>query len=555
MTNLQDSYDYVVCGGGSAGCVVAARLSEDPNHSVLLLEAGPSDLDWLDTHIPSLTATLQRSKIDWDYKCKIKGKSYLAYEDVRWTRGKVLGGCGSHNAMAYTRCSAADYDSWEKLGCEGWSWKDVLPYFLKAENDICPGFAGSELHNIGGPVTISTPHRPTAVSSAFIQAGLELGYKTVDVMSGDIIGFGDFPATIDADGKRASTARAYVHPAMKRSNFTVLCNTHVTKVDIQDKKAVGVFFRTDVGDKRVAVNKEVIVSGGAVNSPQLLLLSGVGPKSHLEEFGIECVADLPVGQNLQDHLCMHMKVSVKAGSQVNTFSNFPVDNNGAEATGFIQTGLEEPNVDSPDMQLVYTGGFFPFGIDEDKIFVLKNPKFQPILSQNMPREERLVKEGFTIFPIFIHPKSVGEIKLASADPMAQPFIDPNYFDHHYDVKAMIKGIRVAKQLLETKAMVPFECKLNCLKMPGSKDDEWSDENLEAYARHYACTLYHPTSTCKMGAKDDPTAVVDPQLRVRGIEGLRVIDASIMPNVTSGNTNAPCIMIGEKGADLIINGGK
>ncbi|XP_072045753.1 alcohol dehydrogenase [acceptor]-like isoform X2 [Amphiura filiformis] len=499
MANLQDSYDYVVCGAGSAGCVVASRLSEDPNRSVLLLEAGPSDFDWIDTHSPGLVTSLHRTKIDWDYKCKIQENSYLAYEDLTWSRGKVLGGCSSHNYMVFTRCSAADYDSWVRLGCEGWSWKDVLPYFLKAENGICPSFAGSEFHNVGGPVTISKPHRPTTVSSAFIEAGLELGYKNVDVMSGDIIGFGDLPASIDADGKRASTARAYVHPAMKRSNFTVLCNAHVTKVDIQDKKAVGVFFRTDDGDKRVAVNKEVIVSGGTVNSPQLLLLSGVGPKSHLQEFDIECVADLPVGQNLQDHLAIQMKVSVKPGSQVNTVSNTPMNTNGVEAAGFIKTGLEEPEMDSPDMQFHYVGGFYPYGIDEDKFLALKDPKFYPILSQDMPRKERMEMKGFTIAPTFLHPKSTGEIKLSSADPMAPPIIDPNYFDHPYDMKAMLKGIRVAKEILETKAMTPFE--------------------------------------------------------VRGIEGLRVIDASIMPNVTSGNTNAPCIMIGEKGADLIINGGK
>lgn len=553
MSSLRESYDYVVCGGGSGGCVVASRLSEDPNRSVLLLEAGPSDLDWIDTHTPALVATLQRTDIDWDYKCEPQKHAYQAYEDVTWTRGKVLGGCSSHNYMVFTRGSSADYDSWATMGCDGWSWKDVLPHFLKAENGICPSFANSPHHNVGGPLTVSKPHRPTTVSSAFIQAGIELGYKEVDVMSGDIIGFGDFPASIDKDGKRSSTARAYVHPAMSRSNFTVQCNAHVTKVDIKNKVAVGVHFRTKDGDKYVKVNNEVIVSGGAVNSPQLLLLSGVGPKDHLQEFGIDCVADLPVGQNLQDHLAIQIKVSVKPGSQVNTGINCPMDTNGVEAVAFFKTGLEVPDVASPDMQLHYLGEFFPFGPDEPKILVLKDPKYFPVLSYDTTTEEREKKEGFTIFPTFLHPKSIGEIKLKSSDPLIAPSIDPHYFEDPYDVQAMIEGIRVARKVIESKAMAPFECKINNLKVPGCEHDEWSDEHLEAFARHYSWTLYHPTGTCKMGAKDDPTSVVDSQLRVIGIQGLRVIDASIMPNVTSGNTNAPSIMIGEKGADMIVNG--
>ncbi|XP_072035412.1 glucose dehydrogenase [FAD, quinone]-like [Amphiura filiformis] len=452
--------------------------------------------------------------------------------------------------MCFTRGSSADYDSWAKAGCAGWSWTELLPFFLKTENCKCPKLVGSEFHNTGGPLTIT--HRGTQLSDAFVDAGVELGFKRVDVNSGNIIGFGDFPMTIDEDGLRSSVARAYIHPAMERSNLTVLCNATVTKINIEDKKVVGVSFRTKKGDKFVKVNKEAIVSGGSINSPQILMLSGIGPKKHLQQFGIDCIADLPVGKNLQDHMSVQVKVSVKEGSEVNTGENFPSGTNGVEGTAFFKTGLEEPDNDAPDMQIHFTGEFYPFGPDAPDILVYKDPKYFPLMSFDTTREERMRKEGIVLYSTFLHPKSIGSVKLRSKDPFDPPIVDPNYLENPYDVKALIQGIRLAKKITETKAMAPFECKINCLKMPDSTHDEWSDENLEEVVRHYAWTLYHPSGTCKMGAAEDKTAVVDPQLRVLGIQGLRVVDASIMPKVTSGNTNAPCIMIGEKAADMIKN---
>ncbi|XP_072044984.1 alcohol dehydrogenase [acceptor]-like [Amphiura filiformis] len=452
--------------------------------------------------------------------------------------------------MVFTRCAAADYDSFAKLGCDGWSWQDVLPYFLKMENNISPKFANSPLHKVGGPLTVSN-HESCCTQAAkdFVQAGVELGYKEVDVMSGQIIGFGDFPCSVDRFGRRSSTARCYIHPAQTRRNLTVLCDSHVTKIDIKDKRVIGVRYLRNGKENYANVNKEAVVCGGAVNSPQILMLSGIGPKAHLGELGIACIADLPVGKNLQDHSAIQIKAKVRPGTDVLTLDKIAFQHNVIEATAFVQTGLET-DIPWPDMQLHFTPVFEPFGVGVTSIHELNSPEMLPYLGYDITDEERMKIEGITIFPTLLHPRSVGEIRLRSSAPLDDPIIDYQYYSDPHDAKVMVEGIRLVKRVFETNSMAKYEARILDLKLPGSKHDAWSQENLEEFVRHFAWTLYHPIGTCKMGAANDQTAVLDPQLRVRGVKGLRVVDASIMPHLVSGNTNCPSIMIGERGADLI-----
>ncbi|XP_072015164.1 4-pyridoxate dehydrogenase-like [Amphiura filiformis] len=534
------SYDYIICGGGTSGCVVAARLSEDPSFSVLLLEAGISDHDLPATEVPSVGDSLQGTDIDWKFKCEPQENAYKGYQDVDCSKAKILGGGSTHNNMEFTRCAAADYDEWAQLGCTEWGWKDVLPYYMKSENWNCSE-VDRDVHQTGGPMTVSRPHQSAdhnlTLSKAFVKAGCDLGYKEIDACSGDILGFGDFPANIDSDGKRSSTSRAYIHPAENRPNLKVLCKAYVTKIDIKECKAVGVYFVLEGEKHHISANREVIVAGGPISSPQLLMLSGIGPKKHLEEIGIGCIADLPVGKNLQDHLGIVMKVAVKPGSGVWKPETLPVDVNCTTSVGFVKVNAEDDNP-FPDIQFIFLN-LLPYGPDARN---LRKP-YQHI-------DYNTTREGFTVLPTLLKPKSVGEIKLVNSDPFCHPIIDPHYLEHDYDVKTMVKGIRLAKQMIESDAFKSYECQLREWNLPDSPYDPWSEDHLTECVRHFAYTGYHPVGTCKMGASDDPSAVVDPKLRVRGIECLRVVDSSIMPVVPSGNTNAPSVMIGEKGANII-----
>ncbi|XP_072044892.1 alcohol dehydrogenase [acceptor]-like [Amphiura filiformis] len=406
-------YDYIVIGAGSAGCVVASRLSEDSNSTVLLLEAGSSDEDCPNISIPAMVGTLWQTDIDWSFKTVPQKHAAQAYTDetIAWPRGKILGGTSSINYMAYVRGHSADYDSWERLGCDGWGWKDVLPYFIKSENNTCQKYTDPKFHGVGGPLTVSdhSSYR-TLLSKEVIKAGIELGYPEIDINDGNCIGFGDCPATI-FDGERNSTARAFLHPVMDRNNLTVTTNALVTKILIEDNKAVGVEYM--IGDKTesVRVSKEVALCGGTVNSPQILMLSGIGPRSHLESLGIECIADLPVGKNLQDHLLCQLKGSINEESGVMSLNDimdpkyqeqYKLDktvcifefyssvrsdclirkycrirqyvaesgrlwtNNGIESFGFIKSGLEE-DVEWPELQMTMFPMYYAIGPDEPKV--------------------------------------------------------------------------------------------------------------------------------------------------------------------------------------------
>ncbi|XP_072017411.1 alcohol dehydrogenase [acceptor]-like [Amphiura filiformis] len=420
-----------------------------------------------------------------------------------WVKGKVLGGSSSINYQGYVRGHAADFDSWESQGCTGWAWKDT--------------------------------------------------------------GFGFMQATIN-QGKRCSTSKAFLTPAKKRKNLTVRTNALVTKIDIVDKKAVGVYFQHQGKEYRVKVEREVILSAGTVASPQILLLSGIGPKEQLKQHGIDCIADLPVGKNLQDHVFAMMSARCKPGSGLSTLKSVgsllakmkyiflkkgPLSSNGLEATAFItEEGTKDTSV-VPDIQIMYLPFLIPMDTTKEEMAGFKSEELQRcFLGLDSITEDVTDVEGVTLLPVLLHPKSRGEIRLRSTDPEDHPIIDPSFLDDPSDTDVLVKGLQQLRKLMETEAMRPFEFKLQNMQIPGVPNEEI--ENLAEYVRHFTTCVYHCVGTCKMGAKDDPTAVVDPDLRVNGIDGLRVIDASIMPTITSGNTNAPTIMIAEKGVHMIIN---
>ncbi|XP_071952422.1 alcohol dehydrogenase [acceptor]-like [Antedon mediterranea] len=555
--NLEDKYDYIVVGSGSAGCVVANRLSADPETNVLLIEAGGEDTK-PEIHVPLAVAALQRSDVDWKFEIESQRHACKAMKGQKcnWPRGKVVGGSSSINNMAYIRGCPADFNRWAEMGAENWAWEDILPCFEILENNQSePG------------LSVTEQSYKTPMAKAFIEAGIELGYpKTPDINGKSIFGFGDFPATI-RNGERCSSAKAFLEPIKRRNNLTISVNTLVTKIEVVDGRATGVHVIADGKEEFIPVGKEIILSAGTIGSPQILLLSGIGPEEDLKEVGIDCKVNLPaVGRNLQDHLALPVIATSTQGARIMltdkyaaTFSSKMkylfqkkgmLSTNGLEAVAFLNSGMEK-KYEWPDIQIILVPSYFALGIHQFSVLNYEE-RYKTDLGYDIPEDERKSFEGITLAPVLLHPKSNGFIKLSSADPTVPPIIQPNYLSDQRDVNILAKGLEICQKIAATEAMKPFGLKLDLPDVTDTQINKYTDEYREQFVRHIAATIYHPTGTCRMGAADDPSTVVDPKLRVKGVVGLRVADASIMPEVTSGNTNAPSIMIGQKAATIILS---
>jgi choline dehydrogenase len=521
--------DFIVIGAGSAGCAVAARLSEDPATRVVLLEAGGEDKNrWI--HIPlGFGKTFADPSVNWCYETEPDPGA--ADRRVFWPRGKVLGGSSSINGMVYIRGQAEDFDHWRQLGNAGWSFDDVLPYFKGAEHQVrgADGF-----HGTGGPLCVSDVAQHP-ICEAFIASAMELGFPRNDDFNGarqDGVGYHQ---TTTRNGRRCSTAVGYLRPAMQRANLRVVTAALTEKVLLEGRRAIGVSFRRDGRLCMARAAREVILCGGAVNSPQLLMLSGIGPQPHLAEFGIPFVHHLPgVGQSLQDHYSAPIKLrcklpitvndvmlsnarKLKAGLEYYMFHRGPLSMISSPAALFART---RPELASPDVKISIS----PF-------------------SAERPQDGLHRFSGFTSIAYQLRPESRGEIKLKSPDPFDAPAVHPNYLAAETDQRTIVSGLQLIRRILANPHMQQY---IESEFQPGSAVA--TDEQLLDYARRRGGTVYHPTSTCRMGS--DPMAVVDAELKVHGIDGLRVADASIMPTVVSGNTNAAAIMIGEKLADMV-----
>ena len=524
-------YDYIIVGAGSAGCVLANRLSEDPDCRVLLLEAGPSDWHPF-IHMPAgLAKLVGRKGVNWDYSTA--PEPALAGRQLWWPRGKVLGGSSSINAMCYIRGHARDYDEWAAMGAEGWQWSNVLGYFKRSEGNER---GASELHGGDGPLGVSDPRHRNPLSKAFLEAAGQAGHGRTDDFNGARQeGFGWYQTTT-RDGARCSSATAYLAPVRRRANLKVVTGARANRITFDQGRATGVAY--SVGGKAFCEGaaREVILCGGAINSPQLLMLSGIGPAADLRRHGIGVIADLPgVGANLHDHLDICTLQRCTQGLSYDTASDAavafqyylmgrrgPGASNIAETGGFLRSHLAED--DRPDMQF----HFVPAQLDDHG-------------------RNRLPGSGYTLHACGLRPRSRGRLTLASANAGDKPIIEAGYLSdaEGYDLKVLVEAVRLSREILAQPAFAPFRGEE---LFPGANVRD--EAGIVEFIRQKAESIYHPVGTCRMGRAGDPDTVVDPQLRVKGVAGLRVVDASVMPRLVGGNTNAPTMMIAERAADLI-----
>jgi choline dehydrogenase-like flavoprotein len=524
--------DYIIVGAGPAGCVLANRLSEDPGNSVLLLEAGGKD--WHPyIHMPAGFAKMTKGIASWGWSTVPQRNMK---DRVFWyTQAKVVGGGSSINAQIYTRGNARDYDAWEKEeGLAGWGYRDVLPYFKRAENN--QRFA-NDYHGDQGPLGVSNPISPLPICEAYFRAGQEMGIPfNPDFNGATQEGVGYYQLT-QKDARRSSASVAYLKPIRSRKNLTVRTDVLVTRIVVEKGRAIGVEIVDRPGGQKTILRaeREVIVSSGAIGSPKLLMQSGIGPADHLKSVGVTPVHDLPgVGSNMQDHLDLFV-IAECTGDH--TYDNYAKLHRTAWA-GLQYLLLKKGPVAS---SLFETGGFWY----ADPTAAYPDIQFHLGLGSGIEAGvEKLNNPGVTLNSAFLRPRSRGTVRLKSADPADHPLIDPNYWSDPYDRAMSIKGLRLAREIMRQKALAPYVLRE---VLPGPSLA--SDDELFDYACRTSKTDHHPVGTCRMG--HDDMAVVTPDLRLRGIEGLRVCDASVMPRVPSSNTNAPTIMVGEKGADIIL----
>ena len=522
-------YDYIITGGGPAGCVLANRLSEDPSVNVLLLEAGGRDWNPL-FHMPAGFAKMTKGVASWGWHTV--PQKHMKGRVLRYTQAKVIGGGSTINAQLYTRGNAADYDRWaSEEGCEGWDYRSVLPYFKRAEDN--QRFA-DDYHAYGGPLGVSMPVSALPICDAYIRAGQELGIPYNHDFNGKHQAGVGFYQLTQRNRRRSSGSLAYLSPISDRKNLTIRTGVRVARIVLEGTRAVGVEVEASAGSEIIRAEREVLVSCGAIGSPKLLLQSGIGPGEHLASIGVKVRHDLPgVGGNLQDHLDLfvicectgdhtydgvaRLHRTIWAGIQYLLFRTGPVASSLFETGGFWYA---DPDAGAPDIQFhLGLGSGIEAGV------------------------ARLRNAGVTLNSAYLHPRSRGTVRLASADPAAAPLIDPNYWSDPHDRQMSLEGLKIAREIMQQPALKPY---ILAERLPGP--DVTSDDELFDYACANAKTDHHPVGTCKMG--DGPDAVVGPDLKVHGLEGLRVCDSSVMPHIPSCNTNAPTIMVGEKGADII-----
>jgi choline dehydrogenase len=499
-------YDYIVIGAGSAGCAIAARLTENPAINVLLVEAGPPDRK-REVRIPAAFSKLFKSAVDWNFTTT--PQTGLNGRELYWPRGKMLGGSSSMNAMIYLRGRRSDFDAWRAAGNCGWGFEDVLPFFAAVENEV----------------RIEALRDVNMLSRTFLEAAEQSGIPEIDELTPCRPGAGFYRVT-QSKGRRWSAADAYLRPALRRGNLTVWTNIHATRVLIENGRAVGIEYMQAGSRGTEQASREVILAAGAIGSPQLLLLSGVGPREELESLGIPVTMDLPgVGENLQDHLAVpesyHCRepVSLSGGETIASLANYfvrhrgPLTSNVAEAGAFVKTSAAASEC---DIQFLFAPVFY---VEHG----FANPK----------------GHGFSIGPTLLSPKSRGRISVRSADPMEAPAIDPGYLSDRADVAPLVEGVKLGRKIAAAQAFDRFRGAPMC-----------PQGDPEAFLRARAETLYHPAGTCRMGV--DEMSVVNPRLQVHGVAGLRVADASIMPSIVGANTQAAAMMIGEKAARMVID---
>ncbi len=525
-------FDYVIVGAGAAGCAVAYRLSEDPNITVLLLEAGGPDSSPL-IHMPAGFTKLTSESVNWGYKT-VPQKN-VNNREMHYPQGRTLGGSTSINAMIYIRGNRLDYDEWRDMGNEGWGYEGVLPCFKKSENNER---YVNEYHAQGGPLNVTNQVQHNELTKAYVRAAQEIGIPYTPDHNGARQEGVSFYQVTQRNVRRESAATAFLRPALHWENLTVRTKAHATRVLVENNRAVGItYLKNGKTEETARANREVILSGGAVNTPKLMLLSGIGPADELRTLGIDVVHDLPgVGKNYQDHMDVYIAAEVskpvsyngqdrwdraiRHGLQYLLYKTGPVTACVAEAGIFLKSSED---VRSPDVQIHCLPAYV---VDHGRM--------------------KIKGQGLTINTCHLRPRSIGSLTLRSTNPLDPPAIDPNYIDDPYDLEKSITAFRWGRKLLSAPSMRPY---IKREYLPG--DDAQSDEEVAAYIRKWSKTDYHPVGSCKMGSDD--MAVVDTQLRVHSMEGLRVIDASIMPKLISGNTQAPAIMIGEKGAAMIQEG--